>query len=121
MVSYLIDIVTGFYNFVILVAIFSAITAIISPIITNIYFDLISNNERVTKEHTRVYAIKILKFSIIVFLISVSIATIIPSKRTLFIYAGENYSEQIIKNNPILQKTYKLIIKKIDKEIGETK
>jgi hypothetical protein len=117
--SYLIDLYVGFSNLLVLTTIFSFMTMILVYPMMHMLLDSYFDDYDKAKKITQFYGPKIMKISAIVFLLTVLINFFLPSQRTVYLYFGEKYSSEIIKNNPIVEKTYKLIIKKLDEELGE--
>ena len=116
LLSYLFDLLQGLQG-VCFLGIFIGILLIgLSPVIGDILTNENGKSLEEIKAERNKKTKQVIKNGFIILVISLIISIIIPSQRTFFIYAGERLSKE--KNvNMILNKTYKLIDKKLDEEL----
>jgi H+/gluconate symporter-like permease len=119
--SYLYDILQGVNLFLGLILSIAIACLVMSPLLadylaekkTKVY-ESYEKRAKLEKEYTKKIIIK----SFISALISLVLLSLMPSERTFYIYIGEKLASQ--KDvNMILNKTYKLILKKLDNQLKE--
>jgi len=120
LLSYLFGMLQNLQGVCILGLFIGIILIIMSPMIGDMLTDKIGKSLENIKVENSKKTKQVIKRGFIILVISLIISIIIPSQRTFFIYAGEKLSKQ--KNvNVILNKTYRLINKKLDKELKDVK
>jgi hypothetical protein len=117
-ISYVFDFLIKVKGLVIILLAISIAAFIMSPFIAEVVTD---EEKRLNKSVVRS---KIIKISLIVFLVSSIFYSVIPSDRTFYIYVGSKISKEISSKkdaNVIFKKTLELIEKRLDKSLSDEK
>ena len=116
---YFADILSGIYSVLVVIVVVSSISIIAALAMkANIFF--CGYDYKKDKERYFPTLNKILRISIVAWVISVSLDIIIPSKGTIYAYAGISIAEDVT-NNPVVGKIERLVNKKLDEMLKEEK
>ena len=116
---YFADILSGIYSVLVVIVVVSSISIIAALAMkANIFF--CGYDYKKDKERYFPTLNKILRISVVAWVISVSLDIIIPSKGTIYAYAGISIAEDVT-NNPVVGKIERLVNKKLDEMLKEEK
>ena len=115
LILYFADILSGIYSVLVVIVVVSSISIIAALVMkANIFF--CGYNYKKDKERYFPTLNKILRISVVAWVIAVSLDIIIPSKGTIYAYAGISIAEDVA-NNPVVGKIERLVNKKLDEMI----
>lgn len=116
---YFADILSGIYSVLVVIVVVSSISIIAALAMkANIFF--CSYDYKKDKERYFPTLNKILRISVVAWVISISLDIIIPSKGTIYAYAGISIAEDVT-NNPVVGKIERLVNMKLDEMLKEGK
>ena len=116
---YFADILSGIYSVLVVIVVVSSISIIAALAMkANIFF--CGYDYKKDKERYFPTLNKILRISVVAWVIAVSLDIIIPSKGTIYAYAGISIAEDVT-NNPVVGKIERLVNKKLDEMLKEEK
>lgn len=114
---YFADILSGIYSVLVVIVVVSSISIIAALAMkANIFF--CGYDYKKDKERYFPTLNKILRISVVAWVIAVSLDIIIPSKGTIYAYAGISIAEDVT-NNPVVGKIERLVNKKLDEMLKE--
>ena len=116
---YFADILSVIYSVLVVIVVVSSIS-IIAALATKANIFFCDYDYKKDKERYFPTLNKILRISVVAWVIAVSLDIIIPSKGTIYAYAGISIAEDVT-NNPVVGKIERLVNKKLDEMLKEEK
>ena len=116
---YFADILSGIYSVLVVIVVVSSISIIAALAMkANIFF--CGYDYKKDKERYFPTLNKILRISVVTWIIAASLNITIPSKETIYAYAGISIAETVT-DNPVVGKIERLVNKKLDEMLKEEK